>query len=312
MQGNNKQNGSPQNAGGVQQNPGALAPNAIWQQPNYGSQPPPGFVEQSHHAAPPPSFGQQQGPAWQQPPRPGNPARPEPTKQGAWQQNGYTSAPRNVFGETVPTTGAPAAKVPLHGPQHARQPHAKWPAQQPQPSAHNPAMNARNGGAQLMGNQYTGSAIRPAYPSAGTGAGRPGVAMPAARPGNALGGAPLAARPPAAARAGGALPGQQAASSAQLQLPAGGSSVVAAGQRLYPMAGHGAGNAMPAAQPLPLNMHSPVRGAAPAPTSTPPTNSLRAHQSLLRLSLEACLKQLCKRCNIESLSRAMLVIHRRQ
>ncbi|KAK9902006.1 hypothetical protein WJX75_000979 [Coccomyxa subellipsoidea] len=133
--GNNKQNGSPQNAGGVQQNPGASAPNATWQQPNYGSQPPPGFVEQSHHAAYPPSFGQQQGPAWQQPPRPGNPARPEPTKQGAWQQNGYTSAPRNVFG-----------------------------------------------------------------------------------------------------------------------------------------------NAMPAAQPLPLNMHSPVRGAAPAPTSTPPTNSLLAAQ----------------------------------
>lgn len=259
LQVNNRQNGSPQSTNAGQRHTGSAAPNPDWQQPSHGSQPPPGLVD----AAPPPSIGQQQGQPWQQPPHPYYPTRPEPTKQGVRQQDGYSSAPKNVFGESMPASGAPAAQV--H--PRARQPHAYW---QPRPSGQAAPLPVSAAAAQPARNQYTGPAVRPPY-AAGAGAPRPGMGLlPGARPGSAVGGAP-----PASRGAGGIALGQQGANSAHMQPPAGASAATApaagGGQRM-----HAAGNAMTAAQPRPLNMHSPVRGgSAPAPPPTQPTNSLR-------------------------------------
>ena len=259
LQVNNRQNGSPQNTNAGQRHTSSAAPNPDWQQPSHGSQPPPGLVD----AAPPSSFGQQQGQPWQQPPYLNHPARPESRKQGVRQQDGYSSAPKNVFGESMPASGAPAAQV--H--PHARQPHTHW---QPRPSGQTAPLPVSAAAAQPARNQYKGPAVRPPY-AAGAGAPRPGMGLlPAARPGSAVGGAL-----PASRGAGGVAPGQQGANSARMQPPAGASAATApaagGGQRM-----HAAGNAMTAAQPRPLSMQSPVRGgSAPAPSPTHPTNSLR-------------------------------------
>ncbi|CAL8465940.1 g5476 [Coccomyxa elongata] len=269
----NKRNVSPQSTDKFQPANRNLAERSSWQQPAHGSQPPPGLVHHSDHG---PTNGQQQGPRGNQAARGAHAAVVEPQIYSvqAGPQNGYSSAPKNVFADAVPSTGAPALQRPLKGAPHARPPHAPWLPQQPRPTAQATA-------AHPMGSASHASATRPPH-AAGIGPGRPGMPMSVARPGRTQEIAPpsVSRGPIAVAGRGGTAPGLQAASSAgapggmphQRPLSSGFGAGYTPGQLPAKSA---------AAQPRPLELQSPIRGgpaASAAPSSLQPTNSLVAAQ----------------------------------
>lgn len=269
VQVSNKRNVSPQSTDKLFQPADRnLAERSSWQQPAHGSQPPPGLVHKSHHG---PINWQQQGLRGNQAARGARTAVVEPQifSVQAGPQNGYSSAPKNVFADAVPSTGAPAIQRPLEGAPHARPPHTPWHPQQPRPTAQATA-------AHPMGPASHASATRPPHAS-GIGPGRPGMPMSVGRiqefvpPGVSRG-------PIAVAGRGGTGPGLPAASSAAAPGPM---------PHQRPMSsGYGAGYApgqppanSAAAQPRPLELQSPLRGgpvASAAPLSPQPTNSLGA------------------------------------
>ena len=267
VQVNGKRNVSPQSTDKLHRPAnGKVAENSSWHQPAHGSQPPPGLVHQSHHG---PTNRQQQGQRWNQAARGTHAAAVEPriySVQGG-PQNGYSSAPKNVFADAVPSAGPPAMQRPPEAGPHLTQSHAPWRAQQPRQTAaaaHPVAIPTHAPPTRLPH-------------AAGTGPGRPGMAMPVATRGSIQGDAPAGVH--AAAGRGGTAPGLPAASSAAA--PGG------MPRQRPTSAGFAAGRApgqppaqSAAAQPRPLELHSPIRGGPGATTATPPspqpTNSLSA------------------------------------
>ncbi|BDA48281.1 hypothetical protein COCOBI_11-5410 [Coccomyxa sp. Obi] len=263
-----KRNVSPQSAEKLHQPAERnFAEKSSWQQPAHGSQPPSGLVHQSHHG---PTHGQQQGHRWNQ--AAGAEPRIYSIQRGP--QNGYSSAPNNVFGNALPSSGAPALQRPPKGAPHARQPHASWQPQQPQPTGQATA-------ARASGLASHAPTTRPPH-AGGTGPGRPGMAVSVARPASTQGVAPhgVTRGPIAVVGRGGTVQG----------LPAAASAAAPAGMphQRPTSAGFGAGYARgqppaksAAAQPRPLELQSPVRGApgaSAAPSSPQPTNLLVAAQ----------------------------------